>query len=245
MKINKPLRRLPLSGTQNTRDIGGYPCIGGATRWGVFVRSDNPGTLTKKDLEYLVAYGIRDVVDLRREDETIRMPSSLCNVKGFDVHHISVNEMTQGLDFEGDVPGSMAGLYISILDHSQPEVAKVMRVCIAAKGGVLFHCMVGKDRTGVVAMLLMQLAGVAEADIVADYAVTDVFMREVFDQQLNELDKSKREEIEYRIRSKPASMWRTLRHLQDVYGGAEAYLLKAGLAQSDIEALRAKFVQKA
>ena len=243
MKINRFLRRLPLAGTDNTRDIGGYPCPGGAVRWGAFVRSDCPEALTEADVDYLRAYGVTDVVDLRREDETKQFPSALAAAPGFALHHISLNNSIHGLDFEGDVPGSMAGLYMLLLDEAQPQIAQVINALANAPGGALFHCAVGKDRTGVIAMLLLKLAGVSDADIIADYAVTDIYMREAYSAQQSVF--SQADIPAYILRSRPISMERVLRHLHETYGTAQEYLQKCGLSASALAALGKKLVQPA
>ncbi len=241
--FTKPsLRRLPLEGTQNTRELGGYPCPGGSTRWGVYLRSDNPGALTPADIAYLQAYGLTDAVDLRHPRECAEQPSALALCGGFAAVNLPLIEHLRDISFEGDVPGSMAGLYIALLDEAAPRLAGVLRVLARAKGGALFHCAVGKDRTGVVAMLLLKLAGVANADVVADYAATDIYMTEVFEAQKRVFTS---EIEEYVLKSHPTSMHRTLRHLKETYGTAEDYLLGAGLAAGDIARIREKFVEPA
>lgn len=240
MATIKPVRRLPLQGTKNTRDIGGYPCAKGTVQWGVFVRSDNPGFLTAKDVEYLRDYGVADVVDLRREEEASNHPSVLVGAEGFTVHPISVSHEHHFNNIEGDVPGSMSGLYIAILEESKAEVAQVMRVFANAPGAVLFHCAVGKDRTGIMAMLLLDLAGVNEADIVADYAVTEIYMREIYEAQREVF--LTQEVPDYVLRSRPASMTRVMAHLRDNYGTARGYLQEIGLTAAELERLEARLV---
>ena len=237
------MRRIPLQGTQNTRDLGGYPCEGGTTRWGVFLRSDSPHELTPADLRTLQQYGVRNTLDLRSPEECQAQPSALAAAGDFSCHQVSLSDQLLTADYEGDTPGSMAGLYITLLDDAMPELKLVMRILANAEGGTLFHCAVGKDRTGVVAMLLLSLAGVANADIVADYAITDIYMREVFNSFLKEM-RGHPDFQEYRIHSAPKSMWRVLGHLYDVHGGPESYLLSAGLSVDEIDRLRGKFVDK-
>lgn len=236
-----PMRRLPLQGTSNTRDLGGYPCTGGVTRWAAFVRSDNPSRLTDADVRFLENYGICEAIDLRSKEELEFQPSVLCGAENFEVHHISVNNDFHGVNFEGDVPGSMAGLYMMLLDGAPAELVQVMDVCANAKGGVLFHCAVGKDRTGVIAMLLLKLAGVEDADVIADYSITEIYMREIIEAQAKVF---RQESIpEYVVRSIPESMARVLKHLKDNYGTAEKYLLKSGMAAAAIARLKQRLVQ--
>ncbi len=234
-----PQRRLPLQGAYNTRDLGGYPCQGGVTRWGVFLRSDCPHSLTEKDIETLRRFGVRSTLDLRGEDEREEYPSLLESTPGFIPLHVSLSDQLLNADYEGDTPGSMAGLYLTLLDYSRPALGQALRLLASAEGCALFHCAVGKDRTGVVSMLLLGLCGVCESDIVADYAVTDTYMRELANHFLRENGGR----YAYRVSSLPISMWRTLQHLQEVYGGAENYLRLAGLSEGELNAIREKLVQ--
>jgi len=96
--------------------------------------------------------------------------------------------------------------------------------------------------TGVVAMLLLQLAGVADADIVADYAVSEIYMREFVDKYSQGVMGA--EVPLHVLRSIPDSMWRVLEHLHNTHGGAEAYLRKQGLSAAEIGAIRDRFVER-
>lgn len=236
--LSKHMRRLPLVGTLNTRDLGGYPCRGGVTRWRVFLRSDSPHSMTPADTDALQRYGIKNAVDLRSEGERQVLPSVLTPACGFKSYHVSLSDQLTSADYEGDTPGSMAGLYIALLDNSGPDLVRVLRILAGTKGGTLYHCAVGKDRTGVVSMLLLGLAGVDEADIVSDYAVSEVYMREVFDSYIMAGSSIGN----YRYQSLPKSMWRVLDHLREAYGTAEDYLAGQGLSREEMAALRAKFV---
>lgn len=240
METIKPLRRLPLQGTSNTRDLGGYPCAGGVTRWRAFVRSDRPDSLTAEDLAFLKAYGVANAVDLRGDTECQRRPSRLDEAAGFTLLHVPISDQIHDIDYEGDLPGSMSGLYIELLDNVGADIARVFRFFAGATGGCLFNCTVGKDRTGVVAMLLLSLAGVADADIVADYMMTEVYMRSFIGDHMAE------QEIPlYVLRSKPDSMWRALEHLNGTWGGAEKYLLGVGLSADELATIKARLVEPA
>ncbi len=238
------LRRLPLQGTHNTRDLGGYPCPLGVTHFGVFLRSDSPHELTPQDVNDLYAYGIRNSVDLRSEEERLKEPSVFESNSHFQASWVSLSDVLETADYEGDTPGSMSGLYISLLDHCGAQIADIIRIFSKAEGGTFFHCAVGKDRTGVVSMLLLALVGVCEKDIVADYAVSEIYLHKVFSPALQSAQQTGQTEDQYAYRgySRPKSMWRALQHLNEVYGGAEAYLTSLGLFTEELNALRQKFV---
>ncbi len=86
------------------------------------------------------------------------------------------------------------------------------------------------------------MAGVADADVVADYAVTDIYMTGAYEAQKGVF---KMEIPDFILRSKPASMQRALRHLREKYGSAASYLQQIGLSTAEINALRQKLVQGA
>lgn len=243
--FTQPLRRLPLQGAPNTRDLGGYPCEGGVTRWHSFLRSATTAPMTPEDIAFLRTYGVTTAVDLRSDEECGRSPSALHGLPGIESHHISLIDNLNSSSFEGDLPGSMAGMYTSLLDNSAADLARVCRVLAAAKGTALFHCTAGKDRTGVVAMLLLKLAGVPDADVEADYAVTEIYMREVSAQQLATLRRQRGDAAipEYAFRSIPDSMRHTLAHLAARHGGARQYLLKAGVSAEELHTLHGKMVE--
>lgn len=236
-------RRLPLEGTMNTRDLGGYPCDGGVTRWGTFLRSDSPHGLTDQDVDFLIAYGVANSIDLRSAEEQQRKPSILAQSSGFVTHHVSLSDRMPEGGYEGDIPGSMAGLYISMLDDHKDALVRVIQILATSQNGLFFHCAAGKDRTGVVSMLLLKLVGVDDADVIADYSITDIYMREILDKNLESY--KKRNIPEYVILSLPDSMRRVLQHLHNHYGSAGEYLLAAGLLPQELERLRTKFIQHA
>ena len=70
MAAGDPTRHLPLDGTRNVRDIGGYPAAGGRrTRWRTLLRSDELTSIPRHAQAELVALGLRQVIDLRWPDE--------------------------------------------------------------------------------------------------------------------------------------------------------------------------------
>lgn len=237
MPTLKPMRRLPLQGAHNTRDLGGYPCQGGVTRWKQFLRSATLAYLTDTDIEMLLEYGLTTVIDLRSVDECAQAPSLLIGRKDICTSIVPLMDELDPSKFEGDVPGSMSGLYISVLDNKMPEMKEIFTLLANAPGTALFHCSAGKDRTGIVAMLLLHLAGVQAEDIVADYAITEIYMQGVISRVMDGMEMH-----QHVLLSRPKSMRRVLQHLQETYGSAEEYLRTIGLNAALLEALRAKLV---
>lgn len=247
-------RPLSLEGAGNVRDLGGYPFsmpngARGVTAHGAFLRGDALGNLTEGDVDELEGRGVATVVDLRGsiEEERSRDPfgegsrhPEVCLVR------VPLLDQMNSSDFMGRLPSDMFAVYRMILDRQARELGRVLEVLADAKGAALFHCSAGKDRTGVVAMLLLKLAGVPDDAVIADYAATEAYMRPRFEAQMAQLAQAGIEVPASMFGSKPEDMRRTLAHLRDAYGSAERYALEqAGCDASVVDGIRAKLSDRA
>ncbi|MCD8379306.1 MAG: tyrosine-protein phosphatase [Lachnospiraceae bacterium] len=220
-RVSEPLR---LDGAKNIRDMGGYPTKDGVTARGAFLRADGLQELTDRDIETLEQYGVRRVIDLRSDMEVKYMPDRVGKMEYF---HVGMLDQMNSEGFQGTGPESMFALYQALLDHSAEKIGEVMHLMAEVKEGAsLFHCTAGKDRTGVIAMLLLELAGVPEKYIVADYSVTEKYMKVVFARQKEQAAANGIEIKDYMLRSKPEDMQNTLDYFHNRYTDAETYLLR-------------------
>jgi protein-tyrosine phosphatase len=170
-RTTPPQRALAWDGCSNVRDLGGLRTErGGETAWRAVVRSDSPDRLTAAGWEALAAYGIRTIVDLRNEDELGGEPA------GVDYVHLPLDGVEDAEFWAEWGSGPQFGTPLYYRPHLErfPErnAAAVRAIARAQPGGVLFHCVGGRDRTGQVAMLLLALAGVAPEEIAADYRLS-------------------------------------------------------------------------
>lgn len=239
--IEKASKPLSLDATRNTRDLGGYPTEDGkTTRLARFLRSDPPSGLTVHDLEYLGTYDIGCVIDLRTDLEISRAPDS--EIPGARYENYPLLDGLQSDRVKGDYPPSMTELYVGLLERSQDTLLKVFRSMLATKGCVLFHCTGGKDRTGVIAMLLLKLAGVSDELVVADYTVSAYYMKDSFDAQRAYLKKAGIYAPDFVMESEPETMVQTLSYLDKRYGGSKNYLLHIGLSEDEVSFLHDRLV---
>lgn len=112
-------------------------------------------------------------------------------------------------------------------------------IALAPQGAVLFHCHAGKDRTGMIAALLLALAGVPNSTIAEDYAFSQVCLQPIFDHRLSqEPDLAKRERMAQMMSAAPETMLSALAYLDARHGGAERYLRAAGVGEAELERLR-------
>ena len=246
IQVNRPFH---LQGPSNLRELGGYPARDGKyTKTHVFLRSDALNTLTDEGGEYLYNYGLRLIVDLRGELVRLAQPDHVPSTIR-DVHvplydHLHAALVRADLHMkDGHTELSMPEIYKMIVDGDPEEVAKALRDLIAADDCALFHCTAGKDRTGIIAMLILSLAGVPDDIIVADYA-------ESAENASAELRHE--EELEDKLahafvpvgafESKPAFMETLLSHINTKYGSAEKYVRDIGITDEEINRLYEKFL---
>lgn len=175
-------RHIEFARLHNFRDLGGYTGDGGRTvRWGRLYRSDSLSKLAGEDAgedrERFRALGIRTVIDLRYPQEIAtkgRVPAS----DGLAWHNLSVEHrpVSQSrLAHDVDPVRFFADLHAEVAEDGVEELRQVLHL-IAGDGTapLVFHCAAGKDRTGLVAGLVLALLGVGEEDIIADYALSEL-----------------------------------------------------------------------
>lgn len=230
------MRRILLCGMENLRDLGGYPLAGRGserfTRWGSLYRGDLPKQVTQADRQRLRELGITTVVDLRSKEEIERKPDPLAQELGIRYLHCPLAG-----DGRVPAPDEVPLSYMEMADGTG-QMAGALRAIAEAPQAVLFHCTAGKDRTGILAMLLLSLAGVAREDILADYQISETYLAEII--QLIQLrvpdlaafaGQSRREYLE-----------ECMDLLLDKYGSVPDYLRAAGLTDGELETLRHKLL---
>ncbi len=131
---------------------------------------------------------------------------------------------------------SMGAGYLSILhDNAKLLTAAVMTVCdTLKKGNVVFHCTAGKDRTGVLAAVILTLLGVRKNDIIADYEISHTLNQKFNKMVLKEMPDVK--EKMYILDSKADDMRLFLDELKKVK--IEQYLIDNGGMRDRIQYLR-------
>jgi len=166
-------RDLDWEGCFNARDLGLLPEAGGGlTRWGAVVRADSLDHLAPAGWSALVAHGIRTLVDLRNHEERTALPALPAGA-GIGVVHVPLDDVGDTELWEELWARELDGtpLFYGPFLARKPErcATAVAAVARAGPGGVVVHCGVGRDRTGLVSLLLLALAGVEPEAIAADY----------------------------------------------------------------------------
>lgn len=239
-------RHLPLPGTWNVRDVGGYPADGGTTRWATLLRSDALHRLDSAGRARLAELGLRTVIDLRDPGERQAAPDAL-NGLDVDVRHLPV--MGGRLDTSQPLHLESEAMYRLFVDEGGGALAGAV-AALARPGALpgLVHCMVGKDRTGLVIALALTAVGVDEAVVVQDYALTsEFFTDDLLAQARTRLAAAglSPELVESTLGCPPELMAVTLAHVRDRYGSVLEYLERHGVEQATVEALKRNLVEPA
>lgn len=235
-------RHFDWEGCYNIRDLGGLPTAAGrTTAHGVFLRGDSVCRLTERGRCSLLADGVRTIVDLRRTEELEREPNPFANVPQ-EVRFLHLPFQDEAIEARIKTMPTGAARYRTMLDDGRELIANVMNALARAERAVLFHCYGGRDRTGIVAAMLLRLAGVPDDEIVHDYVLTDERMEPLYADWRAEMNDERRGRFDRAIAEASEPIEAALRHLDDRYGGVEAYLVGGGVPPDHVAALREALV---
>jgi hypothetical protein len=242
-------RFVDLVGAHNFRDLGGLPTDdGGTTRTGVMFRSDALHHLQPTDVERLLELGVRLVIDLRSALELERTGRGPLESTPIGWMHAPLTHAT------GDRPhvlppalaeGDLGRHYVESLAERTETLAHVITHLAEPEYlPAVFHCTAGKDRTGMVAALVLSLVGVPDRVIVEDYALTDDRMRLVMEQIRASGDfPEPLAPVAARVaRAEASSMETFLDAVTRAYGGATGWARAAGLDDDLLRSLRTALV---
>ena len=243
---NHPRRLIGLEAVHNFRDLGGYPTAGGrTTKWRTLFRSDGLYRLRgADDMSRVMQLGLKSVIDLRTEREQREQGIFPTDDIEVTFHHLSIADVTwsdtETPEFDDEVEFLVWG-YRDMLKIGSSRFADAMHVLAQTDSlPAVFHCAAGKDRTGVLAALLLSSLGVDDAHICADYGLTQDAM-----QRTIAWSKVHRPELAERyanipkayLAADPRAMQIILTELAQQHGSVRNYVREIGVADSTVEAL--------
>ena len=233
-------------GVVNFRDLGGYPAHAGRpTRWGRVFRSDALYRLTPSDRAVYDRLGIASVYDLRSDDERKLHPNPVPSRQFALESHVPREEFSDGsaLRSAADAENRLRDVYLAILATAGPLFGELYsRLADDARLPAVFHCAGGKDRTGLVAALLLSWLGVERATVLDDYELTGRTLTAERHQEILSrfVATGMAQEAAVGLLATPRWVMATALEAVDAeYGGVEAYLRgPAALTTESLQALR-------
>jgi protein-tyrosine phosphatase len=165
-------RHLDWDGCFNVRDLGGLPTADGrVTRPGAVVRADAVDRLTESGWAALKAHGIRTIIDLRNDSEL--ETDAAARPDGIQTVRLPLDGVEDSVYWDAWATEPPPLYYRSHLEHMPERSAAVLTaIAEAPPGGVLVHCVGGVDRTGLISLLLLALAGVVPENIANDHSLS-------------------------------------------------------------------------
>lgn len=241
-----------LSAPVNLRDLGGIAIDGGVLREGLAIRTDDLAYVTEEVTEELVGAGLTAIIDLRSPLEVATTGRGPFGDRPVSYHHLPLivnvgDSMKEGAPNLGHE--AMGEMYVAMVERAAPQLVTALNVIAHTPGATAFHCAAGRDRTGVLAAMLLLVLGADDDDIVADYARTGENMVAIMERNrpvMGAMWKALGFDIEAHggstllEGSMDVSMRILLKTLRERHGDALAPLVAAGLSQATIARLRAR-----
>ena len=241
---------LDIDGLANFRDLGGLPTPAGPVRSGVLFRSDGLHQLSDAGRAAVLALGCATIIDLRTTEELERLAGP------FPAVHVPLHEELDDLGIADPLAlvgldegvAWLTSLYTLLLEHAGPQFRTIFETLADdANLPAIVHCAGGKDRTGLTVALILSILGVPRDVVLDDFA-----LQSPHEEWQRRRDLVKADFVRMGIDGGAASalvvaprtaMHDTLAHLDDAYGGAEAYLCDTcGIARSALGAVRRHLV---
>ena len=246
-----PDRLVALEAVHNFRDLGGYPTSDGrTTRWRTLYRADGLQRLAGADLDVVRRLGLRTVIDLRRPNEIAERGTFPIDDHPVEYHNLSVLDVmwhdkeAPTFDDDGDF---LHWAYSDMLASGGPTFADALKV-LAADGAMpaVFHCAAGKDRTGLLAMLVLGAVGVPHDYVVADYSLTAARMihaRAWYTANFPEQAALYGDVPSAFLAAVPSAMARVIEDLCAEHGSVRTYVLSLGVPEAALDRLADAFLE--
>jgi protein-tyrosine phosphatase len=177
-------RLLPLQGGTNFRDLGGYRSVNGKqVRWGRIYRSGLMSELTRADLEYLGGLGITVICDFRTRSERVNAPNPFLAAgrpavvaTDYDFEPTVMDRLTKTDSTEAQNTMMADGYVDNAIGRLRQQYTDMFARLVRGEAPLAFNCSGGKDRTGMAAALVLSVLGVPRPAVIADYALTGVYL---------------------------------------------------------------------
>ncbi|KAH8431708.1 tyrosine-protein phosphatase [Aspergillus melleus] len=250
-------RLLNVPGVHNLRDLGGLPTRFGRIKRGKVFRSAQPGTITPAGAQALRSLGIKTIFDLRSKGEAEALDPSLRVKQVNGIRRVAVPVFARHGSSRSRIKSYAMGetgfrkKYRDILTSGGLAFRPVLQdIRDNGSSGCLFHCTLGRDRTGILSAVILALVGVDDATIELDYCLSDQGLADwrpalrgiVLRMEPGLFGVG---EVENILSVRALRLTDTLGFMRRRYGSVEGYVRSCcGLDEGDIEAIRGNLLEK-
>ena len=219
---------------KNMRDVGGkVNSLGSNIITQKIIRSELPNKLNDEQINDLCKMGINNIIDLRNDEEILKRPNILKDDKRFNYYHFPLGD--------GRLPNNFDDVYISYIEmlNEKESIRKIFEIIANSNTVTMYHCTAGKDRTGIITMLILKTLEVDDEYIVEDYVISAQLLKE----DLIEYAKTFDHDISEIITPNPKTMYRVLKYISNDYGGIEKFLNNCGITNDIIYEMKNKYIK--
>ena len=242
MTVLTPSRHIACDDVFNVRDLGGYEAAGGRrVRWRVLYRADALHRLGPTSATVLEPLGWRTVLDLRTVGE---VAGGAYRRAGVEVVHLPLLHRLwdrEAVEDASDPVEFLVDRYFDMLAQGGPAIAAAVEIIASpARNPTVFHCTAGKDRTGVLAAVILSLLGVADVDVAEDYGLSALAMVKLVEWQRAQPEGGTAMVVQPTaiLACPPQAMLAFLTRVREQFGSVEGYVREVGVPASTVSRLR-------
>jgi len=254
---NENYRLLPMDGSHNTRELGGYKTTDGKSiKWGMLFRSDKLSDISKADQAYLQNLGIKKIIDFRSKEEKAEDPDIVPKGITYIEMPISVDGAMRS-KIEAVLKGETNKEVKSFLIDANKEFVSdyngvyedFLKNLIDDDGPALFHCTAGKDRAGFAAAITLIALGVSKEDVIKDYMKTNQFTEERIEEIIGQIELMTLYQTDAEVLRPLLGVEReyietAFQTAEDEYGSLMNFIRHGlNISDDDLQKLRTKFLE--
>ena len=240
---SRSCRRLVLEGLCNARDLGGFMTQEGKiTKFNRFIRSEAVTELTVADLRFLVDYNIKYCIDLRTKVQIDSCKSSMEDQEFFKYYRIDdllvdIQKVEKKMYMESFSADEWAIILFDLFENQKKWFGKAVDIISESSGGVLFNCYTGRNKSNLLAFILLKIAKVPDIDIVAEYSTNEVYLEKRYKSLFDMSHYSKD------FFNTPASaFYKFIYMFNQKYPSINEYLRECGISEKKINCIYQSFV---
>jgi protein-tyrosine phosphatase len=251
---NSYSRFISFNSISNFRDLGGYQTRNGdVVAWHHIFRSGQLNHMTESDFNILSKeLGVTSVIDLRSDLEIKK--DGLGRLTNLPIQYHNISLIPDSGDRKANIERykgftDMGQYYAHLVqkpDVGEKLIEALEIIAEPANHPLVYHCAGGKDRTGILTIILLSIMGVPDDDIIADYCLSASSVELIYNRIRSDPQFSLETSIlpDYVWRVIPQTVSIFLTSIRTQYGSAWNYIKAQGANHSLANRLEKALLEK-